>query len=45
ESLEQPRALWHGQRIHVALAVEPAGVGVDTPEDLEKVRRLLGHRH
>ncbi len=43
ESLEQLRALWHGQRIHVADAVEPPPAGVDTPEDLERVRRLLGH--
>lgn len=43
ECLEQLRALWHGQRIHVADAVEPPPAGVDTPEDLERVRRLLGH--
>lgn len=43
ECLEQLRALWHGQRIHVADAVEAPPAGVDTPEDLERVRRLLGH--
>ncbi|MCO7514887.1 3-deoxy-manno-octulosonate cytidylyltransferase [Pseudomonas guariconensis] len=41
ESLEQLRALWHGVRIHVADALEAPAVGVDTPEDLERVRRLL----
>ena len=43
ECLEQLRALWHGQRIHVADAIEAPPAGVDTPEDLERVRRLLGH--
>lgn len=43
ECLEQLRALWHGQRIHVADAVESPPAGVDTAEDLERVRRLLGH--
>ncbi len=41
ESLEQLRALWHGVRIHVADALEAPPAGVDTPEDLERVRRLL----
>jgi len=41
EALEQLRALWHGVRIHVADALEAPPVGVDTPEDLERVRRLL----
>lgn len=41
ESLEQLRALWHGVRIHVADAIEAPPVGVDTPEDLERARRLL----
>ncbi|MBI6853743.1 3-deoxy-manno-octulosonate cytidylyltransferase [Pseudomonas cichorii] len=41
ESLEQLRALWNGVRIHVADAVETPPAGVDTPEDLERVRRLL----
>ncbi len=43
ECLEQLRALWHGQRIHVADAIEPPPAGVDTLEDLERVRQLLGH--
>ena len=42
ECLEQLRALWHGVRIHVADALEAPAAGVDTPEDLERVRRLLG---
>lgn len=41
EALEQLRALWHGVRIHVADAIEAPPVGVDTPEDLERVRRIL----
>ncbi|WP_435634167.1 3-deoxy-manno-octulosonate cytidylyltransferase [Pseudomonas solani] len=42
ECLEQLRALWHGVRIHVADALEAPAAGVDTAEDLERVRRLLG---
>ncbi|MCP1480004.1 3-deoxy-manno-octulosonate cytidylyltransferase (CMP-KDO synthetase) [Pseudomonas chlororaphis] len=41
ESLEQLRALWHGVRIHVADALEAPPGGIDTAEDLERVRRLL----
>ncbi|MDY7561323.1 3-deoxy-manno-octulosonate cytidylyltransferase [Pseudomonas sp. CCC3.2] len=41
ENLEQLRALWHGVRIHVADALEAPPAGVDTAEDLERVRRLL----
>lgn len=41
ESLEQLRVLWQGERIHVAAAIEPPPAGVDTPEDLEQVRRLV----
>ena len=41
ESLEQLRALHGGARIHVAEAVERPGPGVDTAEDLERVRLLL----
>ena len=41
ERLEQLRALWHGVRIHVADVLEAPPAGVDTPEDLERVRRLL----
>lgn len=42
ESLEQLRVLWHGERIAVHLAAQVPGAGVDTPEDLARVRRLLG---
>jgi len=42
ESLEQLRALWHGVRIHVGDALEAPPTGVDTPEDLQRVRLLLG---
>lgn len=38
EALEQLRALWHGHRIAVHLAASAPGAGVDTPEDLERVR-------
>ncbi|MGL4668100.1 MAG: 3-deoxy-manno-octulosonate cytidylyltransferase [Saezia sp.] len=41
ESLEQLRAMWHGERIAVFVTDEPPGPGVDTPEDLERVRTLL----
>ncbi|WP_265706717.1 3-deoxy-manno-octulosonate cytidylyltransferase [Verminephrobacter aporrectodeae] len=41
EALEQLRALWHGHRIAVHLADAAPGPGVDTPEDLERVRRIF----
>ncbi|KAF1044937.1 3-deoxy-manno-octulosonate cytidylyltransferase [Xylophilus sp.] len=41
EALEQLRALWHGHRIAVHLAAAAPGAGVDTPEDLQRVRALL----
>ncbi len=41
ESLEQLRALWNGVRIHVADAVEAPPAGVDTLEDLQRVRRYF----
>ena len=40
ESLEQLRALQHGIRI-LAVETEHDSIGVDTPEDLERVRRLI----
>ena len=41
ESLEQLRALWNGQRIHVAVADQPPPPGIDTPEDLEHAEQQL----
>jgi 3-deoxy-manno-octulosonate cytidylyltransferase (CMP-KDO synthetase) len=41
EALEQLRALWNGYRIAVHTASEAPPAGVDTPEDLERVRQLL----
>lgn len=38
EALEQLRALWHGFAIAVALRHDAPYAGVDTPEDLERVR-------
>jgi 3-deoxy-manno-octulosonate cytidylyltransferase (CMP-KDO synthetase) len=39
ESLEQLRALWHGFPIRVMSCRDAPAAGVDTPEDLERVRR------
>ena len=44
ENLEQLRALWHGFAIAVLPLAERLPPGVDTPEDLEKVRALLAGR-
>lgn len=41
EMLEQLRVLWNGEKIHVAVAKEVPGIGVDTPEDLERVRQAM----
>lgn len=43
ESLEQLRALENGMRIDVAI-VDSVPLGVDTPADLERARRLLADR-
>lgn len=43
ESLEQLRALEHGYRIVVHTAQQAPAAGVDTEEDLIRVRRALGH--
>jgi 3-deoxy-manno-octulosonate cytidylyltransferase (CMP-KDO synthetase) len=41
EALEQLRALWHGYAIAVAVRQDAPLPGVDTPEDLERVRVLF----
>jgi 3-deoxy-manno-octulosonate cytidylyltransferase (CMP-KDO synthetase) len=41
EALEQLRALWHGFRIVVAVTAGTPAPGVDTPEDLVRVRALF----
>ena len=41
EALEQLRALWHGYRIAVVISERPIPPGVDTPGDLEAVRRMI----
>jgi 3-deoxy-manno-octulosonate cytidylyltransferase (CMP-KDO synthetase) len=41
EALEQLRAMWHGYRIAVHVSDEAPGAGVDTPEDLERVRKFF----
>lgn len=38
EALEQLRALWNGYRIQVHVASKAPPAGVDTPEDLERIR-------
>jgi 3-deoxy-manno-octulosonate cytidylyltransferase (CMP-KDO synthetase) len=42
EALEQLRALWHGHRIVVEIAHGTPAPGIDTEEDLVRVRKLLG---
>jgi 3-deoxy-manno-octulosonate cytidylyltransferase (CMP-KDO synthetase) len=42
EALEQLRALWHGYRIAVEISTGTPAPGVDTEEDLARVRKLLG---
>jgi 3-deoxy-manno-octulosonate cytidylyltransferase (CMP-KDO synthetase) len=41
ESLEQLRAMWHGYAIRVLTCDQAPAAGVDTPEDLERIRRLF----
>ncbi|MGL6018298.1 MAG: 3-deoxy-manno-octulosonate cytidylyltransferase [Gibbsiella quercinecans] len=41
ELLEQLRVLWYGEKIHVAVAKAIPTVGVDTAEDLQRVRDTL----
>lgn len=41
EALEQLRAQWHGHRIAVHVTAHAPGPGVDTPDDLARVRKLF----
>jgi 3-deoxy-manno-octulosonate cytidylyltransferase (CMP-KDO synthetase) len=41
EALEQLRVLWHGYRIAVAVSETEILPGVDTPQDLEAVRKMI----
>ena len=41
EALEQMRAMWHGHQIAVHVTPQAPGPGVDTPEDLQRVRSLM----
>ena len=41
ESLEQLRVIWNGQVIHIAEALVSVPGGVDTEEDLQRVKLLL----
>ncbi|KLT72666.1 3-deoxy-manno-octulosonate cytidylyltransferase [Neisseria arctica] len=43
ESLEQLRVLWHGYPIAVEIAAEAPAAGVDTQEDLDRVREVFRH--
>ncbi|MBM3117746.1 3-deoxy-manno-octulosonate cytidylyltransferase [Jeongeupia naejangsanensis] len=45
EALEQLRVLWHGYGIGVHVAAHAPAAGVDTPEDLERVRQLLAQQN
>jgi 3-deoxy-manno-octulosonate cytidylyltransferase (CMP-KDO synthetase) len=40
ESLEQLRSLWHGHKIAVYISQHAPSPGVDTPDDLERVRQI-----
>jgi 3-deoxy-manno-octulosonate cytidylyltransferase (CMP-KDO synthetase) len=44
EALEQLRAMWHGYRVAVHVSDQAPGTGVDTAEDLERVRRIFQTR-
>ncbi len=41
ESLEQLRAIWYGDKIHCDVAVAPPPIGIDTPEDLERLTATI----
>ncbi|MGH8742711.1 MAG: 3-deoxy-manno-octulosonate cytidylyltransferase [Burkholderiales bacterium] len=44
EALEQLRVLWHGYRIVASITPHAIEAGVDTPQDLERVRALLSRK-
>ena len=44
EALEQLRAMWHGHRIAVHITHDEPGPGVDTPQDLSRVRQLFAQQ-
>ena len=41
EALEQLRAMWHGAKIHVAVAQITPPAGVDSADDLARVRAII----
>jgi 3-deoxy-manno-octulosonate cytidylyltransferase (CMP-KDO synthetase) len=41
EKLEQLSILQNGYKIHIDEAIKDTGIGVDTKEDIEKVREIL----
>ncbi|OGT31401.1 MAG: 3-deoxy-manno-octulosonate cytidylyltransferase [Gammaproteobacteria bacterium RIFCSPHIGHO2_12_FULL_35_23] len=41
EALEQLRVLWYGEKIHIEIAKEAPGIGIDTQEDLSKAWQML----
>ena len=43
EALEQLRVLWHGHAIGVFVTDHAPAAGVDTPEDLARVRAVFAH--
>lgn len=45
EALEQLRALWHGHIIRVLTCDTAPPAGIDTPEDLERVRKMFDPHH
>ena len=45
EQLEQLRWLWHGHRIAVHHAEMAPAPGVDTPEDLQRIRQMWAEQH
>jgi 3-deoxy-manno-octulosonate cytidylyltransferase (CMP-KDO synthetase) len=42
ESLEQLRVLWNGHKIHMSVSGKKLAHGVDTQDDLDRVREILG---